>query len=341
MRNLKRFFPMMLMIICLALAGCGSSGSGATPSDPLAPAGGGSGPITGGGTPITSQDPTFNLALSTDLIKPTDLTILPQIDANIGTVLLTAQFLSIQGGVLLDPNDPGGDVKIDAGAPVQNQKITYKIIAGPGTITYPAYSGSAQGENIVTDSNGKSEAVYTAGNVLYTTNVIIEASTTIGGNTYRAYTQFQIVRGTGVIKFLTTQTATDPAGTLNTLSFSVKHDSTATTVTFPQLIPFKVTDSNGNPRVGVPVTLDMYSQSGTAGVVINYLENGVVEPTANTVTTDSSGAGIFNITVTVPVPVTPGFTYSEGIVYKAVTNDAIPLTAYGGFIVSATRQPTP
>lgn len=324
------FMSIMLLGLVLNLSGCGGSSGDKSSSvgDPFA-AGGGAGTSAGTSTTaITAQDPTFNLVLTTDLIKPTDLTKLPQIDANIGTVLLTAQCLSIQGGVLIDPNTPSGDIKIDPGAPVQNQKIEYKIIAGPGTITYPAYSGSTPGKDIVTDSNGKVEAVYTSGNVLYTTNVIIEASTTIGVKTYRAYTQFQIVRGTGVITFVTTKTPTDPDGTLHTLDKTVAARFAGIQFTYMQQAPFKVTDSNGNPRVGVPITFSIESQLTNLATVT------IQNPT---VTTDSAGSGIFNIGVIMTAPA-PGVTVTDSVIYKAVSNDANPLVAYGGFVSSLTTQ---
>src|SRR6266567_3541269 len=64
---------------------------------------------------------------------------------------------------------------------------------------------------------------------------------------------------------------------------------------FEQLIPFKLTDANGNARVGVPVTLSVYSIDGDpAGVKIDFLVTPITEPNQQTVTTDSAGKGIFN-----------------------------------------------
>jgi hypothetical protein len=98
-----------------------------------------------------------------------------------------------------------------------------------------------------------------------------------------------------------------------------------------QLIPFKVTDSNGNPRVGVPVTLSVYSITtlNPNDVIINFLVPPVMEPTQQTITTDSAGQGIFNTTVTLLTP-PPGGVNIVDVVFKAVTNDAIPVTAYVG-----------
>ncbi|KAA0890462.1 hypothetical protein [Oryzomonas rubra] len=336
MRYLKRLLPFILLVSSLALAGCGGSNAGtnSSASDQFSTGTTGSGSGSGAGTgttPVTTQDPTFNLALTTDLVKPTDLTKLPQIDANNGTVLLTAQCLSVQGGVLIDPNAPGGDIKIAPGAPVPNSNIFYKILAGPGSITYPQYPNSPSIDHAITDNNGKAEAVYTAGNVLSTTNVIIEASTTIGTNTYRAYTTFQIVRGTGVITFITGKAPSDPDGTLISLTKTLDASFVGVPFEFMQQLPFKVTDSNGNPRVGIPVTLSVYSQ------LTNFAST---SPVPQTITTDSAGTAIFNVGVSMTGPPI-NITHTDSIVYQAVTNDTTPLTAYGGFVVSLTTTVPP
>ena len=142
------------------------------------------------------------------------------------------------------------------------------------------------------------------------------------------------------IAFLTGAGTSDPNGTLTTLTHTEPYNTTIKNITFDQLIPFKLTDAVGNPRANVPVILDVYSQAASSLVIIDYLRNGVVEPTANTVTTDSTGMGIFNVTVTVPVP-SPGSTFTDGIVYKAMTNDVVPDVKYGGFTVSSTTNPAP
>jgi hypothetical protein len=46
-----------------------------------------------------------------------------------------------------------------------------------------------------------------------------------------------------------------------------------------------------------------------------------------TITTDSAGTGIFNVAATLKAP-SPGLTNSVNIVFKAETNDTIPITAY-------------
>lgn len=274
-----------------------------------------------GTDPTALPIPTVIMTLTPDITK---------VDANNGTVALNANL--IYGADYLAAKPDGSQSFITHGTTIPDLPVTFTVIAGPATIT---------GSTLQTDKNGNSKAILTTGNSLITTDVIVQATTVFDGKTYRAYTTIQLVRGTGVIAFVTTAIPSDPSGTLVTLSNTEKYNSSAPSILFRQLIPFKVTDSNGNPRVGVPVTLNIYSQSGSSDVVINFLKNGVIEPTAKTVTTDSAGSGIFNVTVTIPVPVTPGLRFTDGIVYQAVTNDTIPLTAYGGFVVSSYREPAP
>ena len=152
MRHLKRFFPLMLMVFCLALAGCGSSSS-STSSDPLAPADGGTDPGT---TPITAQDPKVNLSVTSDR---------QQIDVNIGTVLLTAKLFSSADLIYIDPIT-GETLFAKAGDPLPNKAVTFKILAGPGAISYTTP---------VTDKNGVSTAVMTTGDVNYTTDMSVSS----------------------------------------------------------------------------------------------------------------------------------------------------------------------
>jgi hypothetical protein len=317
MRYICKVVLILLPVFMLSLSGCGSSSSGNT-ADPFS--NGSTNTGTGGTTPttpVTAQDPVLSLDLNTDLKLPTDLTTLPQVDANIGTVLLTAKLLNITGGTFIDPNS---GLKTEAGSPVPNQTVTFTILAGPGTISYTTP---------LTDKNGESKAILTTGNVTYTTNVIVEAATTIAGKNYRAYTSFQIVRGTGIITIGTN-------GTLDPMNATIDPNLASGEV-FLQQIHFKLTDSNGNPRVGVPVTLSLYSQSGNSTVVIDYLKIPVTEPSQQTVTTASDGTGIFNVSVTMTAP-PPGLIDTDSIVYKAVTNDANPIIAYVGGTYSLTSK---
>jgi hypothetical protein len=182
----------------------------------------------------------------------------------------------------------------------------------------------------------------TSGNTLTTTNVLVQASTVVAGQTITAVTSFQIVRGGGVIMF-TTAAGLTPGSQTNMLPEMDKTVNPAVTpaVSFLQPISFKLTDSNGNPRVGVPVTLTVYSTTGSpSDVQIDFLAPPVSEPNQQTVTTDSAGMGIFNVAVTLTSPPVGSFT-ADTVIYKAVTNDAIPVTAYVGGTYSLTSPTVP
>lgn len=104
-----------------------------------------------------------------------------------------------------------------------------------------------------------------------------------------------------------------------------------TSLDFLQLIPFKLTDTEGKARAGVPVKLSVYSiTSGNPDdVTIDFQVPPSSEPAQQTVTTDSAGQGIFNVVVNLATPA-PGSLNSVDVVFKAVTNDATPVTAYVG-----------
>lgn len=111
---------------------------------------------------------------------------------------------------------------------------------------------------------------------------------------------------------------------------------------FMELIPFKLTDAEGNSRAGVPVTLSVYSITtlNPDDVTIDFLAPPVSEPNQQTITTDSAGQGIFNVSVELATPSPGGVTVTD-VVFKAVTNDATPVTAYvgNGYTLSS-RLPT-
>lgn len=109
-----------------------------------------------------------------------------------------------------------------------------------------------------------------------------------------------------------------------------------------QLLPFKVTDSNGNPRVGVPITLSVYSITSLNpdDITVDFLVPPITEPDQRTITTDSAGMGIFNVAVYLKTAPIGSFT-SSSVVFKATTNDAIPVTAYvGGSYSMTSKLPT-
>ena len=109
-----------------------------------------------------------------------------------------------------------------------------------------------------------------------------------------------------------------------------------------QLIPFRVTDSNGNPRVGVPVALSVYSITSLnpEDVTIDFLVPPVTEPSQQTITTDSAGQGVFNVVVNLRTPPLYG-TNAVNVVFKAVTDDPVPVTAYVGNSYSIKAVPPP
>lgn len=222
------------------------------------------------------------------------------VDVNNGQVLATAKLVS-------------------SGTAVSGTSVTFSIVSptnGPATID-PSLT------SVATDSNGIAVTRITTGNVLTTTNVIVKATSTISGQTATAYATFQIVRGSGVINV-------GSNGTLGQLSFVVDPAATSS-LTFLQQIPFTVTDSNGNPRVGVAVTLSVFSNIGNPATVV------IDQPT---VISDADGKGIFNVAVTMASPLAGSFA-SASIIYEATTNDLTPITAYVGGVYSLTTPTTP
>jgi hypothetical protein len=309
MKAINNFGRLLLPMVVLFIAGCGGSSSSNSGTDPFSN-GAGSNSTAQTTLPVTAPDPTVSLLLTNDLVKPTDLTKLPQVDANIGTVLLTATMLNVGDGVLIDATN---DTPIGKGAPIPNQLVSFNVVAGPGTITY-ATPG--------TDKNGGAYAILTTGNVDYTTNVIVEASATVSGKIYRSYTQFQIVRGTGKIELSNEQSLAPyelPADFPVGQAFNILHQ-----------FSFLLTDSNGNPRVGVPVTLSVFSveNSGTfTPVFLDY----------STTRTGSNGVGWFNAKVTLHAP-GPGLPDSASVIYKARTNDPYPIINYKGSVYTVIQK---
>lgn len=309
MEVFRKITFVLLSVILLVSSGCGGGNSGSsgvfgtsgttTPTTPTTPTN-------------TSGDnkPQFALVVDTN-IKSVD------VDKNIGTVLATA-ILRNQSGADVVIDSAGTTIK--TGDAVGNQPITFTVLAGPASVDFTTPQ---------TDVNGNATAIITTQDTSSTTNVLIEAKTTLLGVTYRAYTSIQIVRGTGEIAIPAPRPPiTDAPGLLPTLDKTV-NPVLASGWCWNQLIPFKVTDSNSNARVGVPVTLSVYSQSGSSTITIDFHAPTVTEPSAATVTTDSAGQGIFNVDICMTTP-PAGLTVVDSVVYKAVTSDTIPITAYVG-----------
>ncbi|KAB0666531.1 hypothetical protein F6V25_03685 [Oryzomonas japonica] len=145
----------------------------------------------------------------------------------------------------------------------------------------------------------------------------------------------------GVIMFTDTASS-QPGSQTNMLTEFTKTVNPAVTpiIGVYQPIPFKLTDSKGNPRVGTPVTMYVYSittrnpNDVTVGFLVPTTISGTVtapnpETNQQTITTDSAGMGIFNVVVDIVSPPVDAFT-TVTVVYKAVTNDSVPVTAYVG-----------
>ena len=299
MRFLKILAFAWSTIALVALAGCGGSNGSGTGTDPFSAH---SGTLDNGtvfGNVSTASGKT-GISLTTDLAT---------VDVNNGQVLATANLVS-------------------SGAALSGVPVTFSIEAplnGPATVA-PGFTG------VVTDSNGAAITRITTGNSLITTNVIINATAKIGTKTFVAHASFQIVRGGGVIMF-TSDAGTNSGGQNNLLTPVTETVDPALGFDwhYAQLVPFKVTDSNGNPRVGVPVTISVYSinTKNPNDVTVDFLVDPVTEPTQQTITTDSAGQGIFNADIRIGNPAAGGATV-VAVVFKAVTNDPIPVTAYVG-----------
>lgn len=299
MNRLRTVLLALLTALFLALSGCGGSSSGNFDPAP-AP-----------GQVAASSPPSFSNTSSAAGKYAITLSVdRPSVDANVGQLLATA---SIEGS---------------DGATVEERLVTFSVAAGPATVD-PTLT------TVPTDSNGKAMTIFRPGDVSSTTNVIVMAATTINGKSIRAYAPFQIVRGTGIIEFITSKDPTDPDGTLFTLDETVDSAFAGETFEYMQQLPFKLTDANGNPRVGVSVTISIYNQlTGRASSIFNN----------PTVITDSGGKGIFNVGVLITAPPT-GVTHTDSIIYQAVTTEAsgVPsLLTYTGFVVAMTTdKPTP
>jgi hypothetical protein len=332
MRFFRNMAILLVPVFLFLISGCGNGNdSGQITVSPASTGSGGSGGTST--TPVGSTSaPVFQLKLTTDV---------PSIDVNNGTVLAKATLISLVEGVVVDTTT-GQATSPAAGAQVPNWPVKFTILGGPATLTPPPLPTRTDPNTLITDSNGLAVMPITSGNSLTTTNVLVQASTVVAGQTITAVTSFQIVRGGGVIMF-TTAAGSTPGGQTDMLPEISKSVNPAVTpaVAFLQPISFKVTDSNGNPRVGVPVTLTVYSTTGSpSDITIDFLVPPLSEPNQQTVTTDSAGMGIFNVAVTLTSPPVGSFT-AETVIYKAMTNDAIPVSAYVGGTYSLTSPTVP
>lgn len=304
MRHLAKILS-ILLLISMALSGCGgsSSGAGSAATDPLAP-----------GTPAVTAPTGSGTVLSYSL----SLSITDALGAG-ATVGASADVLA------------NARVFDSAGNPVANQPVLFEKVdaAAPVTIATTIVN---------TTSSGEALNILKAGNPATTTDIVIKASTSVNGQYLSAISIFRILRSQGnIINFLTGKSITDPDGSLNTLSYTIKNINPALSPTygFVQLVPFEVLDLNGIPRSRAAVNLSIYSVLGSGcSASIDSPEL----PAVKTVTTDDNGKGIFNAVVSIPTP-TIGGVSTCSVIYKATTNDLISATnpqvySYGGFIVT-------
>lgn len=301
----SKFTTIILLVLGLmSLAGCGGSGTG-----------GGADPLAQQNEVITSTTPTgpgtvtgYDLSLST--IGSSGTTT---VGAN-STVIATATLKDSDGNPV-------------AGQPIQFEEVS--ATPGDASVTIPA--------PIVPTSSGVASTFLNTAATTVNKDVIIKASTSIGGQTISAVSIFKIARSTGnYIDFITTKETTDPDGNLNEESVTIDAIDPVQIPSYNilQLAPFQVLDRNGIPRTLVPVQVSIYSLLGGCTVF-----NDSPESSARTVTTDNTGLGVFNSYVTVPTP-PPGSKHSCSIMYKATTPDPYAteasdqLFSYGAYIVT-------
>ncbi|TSK09035.1 MAG: hypothetical protein FPO08_06985 [Geobacter sp.] len=307
MRYIVRAALLLLPVLVLTLAGCGSSSSGT--ANPFVP---------GTDTPTT---PTGN-----------------------GTVLSYSLALSVTPtsgeGNVVGPNSiviATATLKDSAGNFVANQGIKFEAIEGAGDVTIDL-------PVVATESNGKAVNFLKAGgSTTSAVDVIIKASTTVSGQLVTSVGIFKIMRSeSNIIKFITSKDTTDPDGTLNTLKVTLNAVDPPGERVLLQQLPFQILDNNGVPRSRVAVRISVYSIVGNCtqdDVFIDSPED--PEKLNKTVTTDDTGMGIFNGGVTLDVPEI-GSENSCSVIYKAeatdLNDDTKTIFSYGGFIATLVNQ---
>lgn len=298
---------MCALFLMLPLTGCSGTGNDASSAskDPFSPT------TVVDLTTTTGSVLSYNLALSTTDSTGKVSTVGPS-----STVIATATL-----------NDTYGNA-------VANQLITFKSdIKSPQLI---------EEQTAATNSNGKAIIFLTAPNTQSSTDVILKASTVVKTQSVSAISIFKILRGSGnVINFITTKTPTDPDGTLNTVAVVVEgQPSPLPGQILHQLVPFEILDLNNNPRSKKDVTITIFSSIGCSAFIVHSIpaDIPVTEKVfTQTVTTDDSGRGIFNVGVPLDMP-PMGSKNACSVVYKAVgpdfLDDTLEIYSYGGFIAS-------
>ncbi|MBU5612495.1 Ig-like domain-containing protein [Geomonas azotofigens] len=226
--------------------------------------------------------------------------------------------------------------------PIQATPVYFKVLAGPASIIDMSGNVVAtDAEGMVnTDSSGTAVFRLRSGTTITGSSIIVQSRTRVNDDIdIIAYTTIQIVRQNSyVIDFVTSKSATDPDGNLNTLSGTVAAGYVGL-VTFKQLVPFEVLDNNGNPMPGVDVTIDLYNTGRNPDTVVTLVPPLPAVP-AQTVTirTDDHGIGIFTCNVSLAAP-GDGLTNTESIIYRASASvGGVALSSYGGFIVTLKQE---
>ncbi len=308
MKRLQRLVSFWFMLV-LTLAGCSGSGSDAnsTVKDQFNSAS--NTPNTTEVTTSTGSVLSYNLTLTTTDTTGKSTTVGPK-----STVIATATLKDTDGNA------------------VANQLITFK--------SDPASPQTIDAQTAATDSNGKALIFLTAPDTPSSTDVILAASTVVKTQPVSAISIFKVLRGSGnVINFITTKTPTDPDGTLNTIAVVVEgQPSPSPGKILLQLVPFEIMDLNNNARSNIVVTVTIYSSIGCDAFIEPTGDSLVSEQLyTQTVTTDDSGRGIFNVGVPLAMPPMGGVNACS-VVYKAegpdFLDEQLKIYSYGGFIAS-------
>ncbi|QWV99084.1 Ig-like domain-containing protein [Geomonas nitrogeniifigens] len=229
--------------------------------------------------------------------------------------------------------------------PVQNNEVTFEILGTQGSIV--DFSGNAvvTPYSVLTDSLGNAVCRVKSGNTTSSSVIIVKSTTTVNNTVVIAYHTVEVVRQNSyVINFLTSKSATDPDGTLNTLSADLPATA-AGPYTFKQLVPLQVLDNNGIPRPNVAVSIKISNTGRNADTVIELVPPlpGTkvvfpgIDPLQIQVTTDDHGMAIFTCNVSLAAP-GPGGYNAESVIYEAsATVDGISMLSYGGFIASLSQ----
>ncbi len=233
--------------------------------------------------------------------------------------------------------------------PVQNNPVSFKVLAGPANMV--DYSGNvlAQGASFTTntDSIGNAVCRLKSGTVTSSSSIIVQATTSVNDTVVTAYSTIDVVRQNSyLINFLTSKSPTDPDGTLNTLTATLPADAVGL-YTFKQLVPFQVIDNNGVPLPNLDVSIQINNTGRNNDTVITLVpplpglpvSYPVSDPLIVTVRTDDHGMGIFTCNVTLAAP-GPGGYNAESVIYQATATPAagVSLMSYGGFIASLTQE---